>query len=1081
MTILRPVTQCLPKSITVSEQSNLPFSFVLSPYAKNSLLSSSNKSNEQQKQDQEKFVKEENKNKELSSVPLLPADSVPKCGACGAPINPCSLIQSYPAKPTRNATRVLQRNHGNGQDIDDNEYDYDSSEEDNGGEEASCYGSFLCTLCGNTTSLHPNIQAAMHPGRVGKELYLARFQENARKISKALEEKQQQFEQNGGWRSRINLRNERRHQNEDTSYIHRYFGSDLYPECKNHIMEFSVPLFNSNSSAKPIMEMNGKDCPTVLTAIIFDHGPNKDFPGYYSNVCQSIRLAVENAPPHAKIAIFLATYGNITSFDLSSSTPHLKHIPLPQNKDETNHNSQSEPYSYKNLEGDTLLEDELQWNQTHVSCTTENKIHIEAVLRALEDSLVVNAACRPHCTNHTKKIQIPNLGLVLHHLFNYLECGRHPGDLLSPNTPSDPIKENDICFAGGKIMLFLPQAPEEIGDVVVEDGGYAGTGGFGGSCAKVGRRYGANREKEQTQYFDKTQNDRISHEKSISELEKEEGQINAEFMDYFLTEKKGIADWYVDLGTRAASLAMGIEIFAIQEEENNLETKSFGFPLLKILSDKSGGCGPILLCINGENAVYNNDDLESFGDSGTVATLFREVRARCPWERSCAFGGMLRIRTSPSFSVDISPPTDEDGEENSQTSHNRYHKSGGIIGPCTANPYEPDLWHFGTCDLDTTVAFDMEIISSSGELEQSVVDDDGTVMDMPPCIQTCFMYTAVIPNGKNEFKTIRRLRIMTTNLSLADNTEKLSLSLDAEALAVVLYHKMISTSLLVGLRETRTLGQNWLLAALLATYRSGERFYKAQRNRRYNVDTDDFPFYTNDRLLSEYYPTSGSTLTAREILLGEGHEFISSLPLIVFSLLNCDAIRPATKNFRPSLDARIAATASMSIMTPSMLAKAIAPRVELWSEDGKEQIIESIRMNRIALEAALHEEEEKGEMPILLLDSPWQVMLYRHIDDDKCVDTVDDAILQVVEDAVASYRVPPPVRFSLRQQDFLKQGETVSSWERFSDAMLEDLDGEVGSSSGDEMANAFELWCTKIANTLYEEIKSNNDAKNSNS
>jgi len=279
---------------------------------------------------------------------------------------------------------------------------------------------------------------------------------------------------------------------------------------------------------------------------------------------------------------------------------------------------------------------------------------------------------------------------------------------------------------------------------------------------------------------------------------------------------------------------------------------------------------------------------------------------------------------------------------------------------------------------------------------------------------------------------------------------------------------MISTSLLVGVRETRILGQNWLLAALLANYRSAERFYKVQQNRRY-VARDEIPFYVNDRLLSEHYPTKESDLTAREILLGEGHELIASIPLILFSLLNCDAIRPATRTFRPSFDARIAAAASMSIMNPAVLARAIAPRVELWSEDGKEQRIESLRMNRVSLEEALDEEEEEnGGLPILLLDSPWQIMLYRHVDDDKNTEIMDNTILNVVEKAVASYRVPPPVRFSLRQQDYLKQGETISSWERFSDAMLEDLDGEVDADTSNEMVNAFELWCTKIANTVYE-------------
>ena len=87
MTILRPVTQLLPQSTSSSEESNLPFSFVLTPYGK---ISYENESNGN---------KSEQKDVDSEDQALLPADSVPKCGSCGAPINPCSPVYSYPTKP----------------------------------------------------------------------------------------------------------------------------------------------------------------------------------------------------------------------------------------------------------------------------------------------------------------------------------------------------------------------------------------------------------------------------------------------------------------------------------------------------------------------------------------------------------------------------------------------------------------------------------------------------------------------------------------------------------------------------------------------------------------------------------------------------------------------------------------------------------------------------------------------------------------------------------------------------------------------------------------------------------------------
>ena len=48
-----------------------------------------------------------------------------------------------------------------------------------------------------------------------------------------------------------------------------------------------------------------------------------------------------------------------------------------------------------------------EWNQTYVTCTPENKSNIESVLRALEDSLVLNGACRSYM-NYIQQMQKKN-------------------------------------------------------------------------------------------------------------------------------------------------------------------------------------------------------------------------------------------------------------------------------------------------------------------------------------------------------------------------------------------------------------------------------------------------------------------------------------------------------------------------------------------------------------------------------------------------------------------------------------------------------------------------------------------------
>ena len=74
----------------------------------------------------------------------------------------------------------------------------------------------------------------------------------------------------------------------------------------------------------------------------------------------------------------------------------------------------------------------------------------------------------------------------------------------------------------------------------------------------------------------------------------------------------------------------------------------------------------------------------------------------------------------------------------------------------------------------------------------------------------------------DELFTVRSLRVLTTKMAPSVETEVVLGSLNSEALAMVLFHKVALSSLQDGFEETQYVAQYWLLGTLLCTYRSAE-------------------------------------------------------------------------------------------------------------------------------------------------------------------------------------------------------------------------------------------------------------------
>jgi len=207
----------------------------------------------------------------------------------------------------------------------------------------------------------------------------------------------------------------------------------------------------------------------------------------------------------------------------------------------------------------------------------------------------------------------------------------------------------------------------------------------------------------------------------------------------------------------------------------------------------------------------------------------------------------------------------------------------------------------------------------------------------------------------------------------------------------------------------RIFATNWLLNVLLACYKSAHMIQDTGRTKK--------NFCAADRLINISH---GSQLTKKDKLLAKGHEQLQLTPLMVFCLIQCDALRPKFGTFDPSLDAQCAAAANMYNMSTSVMSRCIAPRLELWMSglETKRASHDSLSMNIgeiIFFIKGMYLNEVPEEKPLLFLDTPRQIMICdaQNICDlqrDTNGDLVSKTLDNTIQIATVSYRVPPPFK-----------------------------------------------------------------------
>lgn len=283
-----------------------------------------------------------------------------------------------------------------------------------------------------------------------------------------------------------------------------------------------------------------------------------------------------------------------------------------------------------------------------------------------------------------------------------------------------------------------------------------------------------------------------------------------------------------------------------------------------------------------------------------------------------------------------------------------------------------------------------------------------------------------------------------------------------------LFHNFHHHALRYGCTSVEDHAVNWLLSVLLCCYESAKKMQGLID--RYGPTVEGAAeYYPSDRLLDR----KGSQISNRNILLGRGHVVFEFLPLLVFALVQCDALRPKCGGFNPSIDARAAAAANMGNMPPLTISRCIAPRLELWltGEESKKAVNDHLNMSMNDVRYAIidhicasdnEEGEYAGPMPLLLLDSPKQALIHdcrqlcnhRRTTDEE----IPPAMIESAEDGRRSYRVAPP--FNKLVYNGVDDCACAVAMLHLSDVMVEDSLTSLKKES-------FNEWCTGIAEVLH--------------
>jgi len=792
-----------------------------------------------------------------------------------------------------------------------------------------------------------------------------------------------------------------------------------------------LPLFNEQD----YFAESAMACPPVWWIVLDGTMPQSS--PYWQTVTDSLQdilLGNDNdAPPeYAHIGLLLASQDTLSTWDLSSPVPRVSHYPL-------------EATTTKSTDEQTKIPVDL--NLTPVDPLYESSV--EATLRAVSD----NPSLKPN-NNINSADSGMALGATIETILEFMEQAKHPGDTLDDD---DETSYSTLLYAGGKITCLLGRPPLEIEPLdLVEPQSSFGLGGMGGGI------------------HDALQGDKFAH---MPDLE-DSSDLTPTNLASYCKPLQPSEDIFDIIGTRCAHAALGVDIVVVEPIEESSSRHFirpfYGLPLLRVLSDTSGAPGPLLI------------------DNGVDLT--HQVRARTPWQPGMAFATEMRVRTSPGWGVETSPI-----EPIPKATHQMaiFLSSSGVAGPAIAT--NDNFFLLGTCDKHTSVTLDLQNTDArrNVKLEQKVYGLRGRVgvkVMLKPVIQTCVAYTCIEPGKKrsSSARVLRRMKISYCAMPMATDVESIYNSIDPEALAAALFHKLALNVYEEGTVSTQQVGIDWLKALLVCVYQSALGVLENEGKKKlgmpdYQETEEEYrrnPFDASHRVLTSSgdqimtltprkSKSGKKTLEVDDVLLGQGHRRVASLALVVFSLLQCDALRPSPG---VSADARCAAIAQMASMIPRDLVKCIAPSLSLWSAKDDVPMERSIDLSLYEAIKAYKRAaaNKKGEL-VFLLDSPQQLLVYKaslkaHEETKKFklglkpyAPTKSPKLLGMIQAMTSSYRVKP---FTTLDSD--SQSETAS-FRRFIQNMIEDMP-TAGPADGEDSGN-FKDWKSDMAQLVQAELE----------
>ncbi|CAB9516646.1 sec23 sec24 transport family protein [Seminavis robusta] len=901
---------------------------------------------------------------------------------------------------------------------------------------------------------------------------------------------------------------------------------------------YQLPLLTTPEAT--YWSLPAKVCPPVCWFLLDGSCTHRS---YWNTMAHLLPQVLEDIPPHVHVGILLAatvpssgseeTATTFSYMDLTSPMPHM--LQYVQYEDEEDDDDDDDDDDNGQLfENGGLLD--------RMALVPADSLHLPNIHAAIR-SLVDYDPSQLTTTQQAYTVSMP-LGKTIESVLDYMDRAHHPGqtdDIADESEKEDAASsflEDHILYAGGKIMSFLASCPT---DLRGEDWRpltrkslprtTVGLGGFGGVVQKDAASPAAEKE-DVTKPSTNGISNRISEKKAKKKLflrrhlhdeetgirtsatgddDDEEEDLDTDMtpsslLDYYRAPEH-VEAYFTELGTQCAESALGVDIFVlVQPNDDGCEDSAeldVGLPFLRGLSDRSGAPGPLVFPVHQGYAtpISNNPDIQR---------LKREVCARAPWgaydggevesddkpaggacHQPMAFGGELRLRLSPSFEVDKSPVDEVD--EGPQLAP--LYSSGGIMGPASEEEDVGNLWRMGTCDPFTALSVDLDMKKKEAK-DKLKVDGMGEI-NWKPVMQTCFAYTAIVkdPEQPGEYLAVRQMRIACVRTPLTDDVETLYSSMDPDVIGSVLYHKLTLTLLRDGLSMAQTIGEDWLKSLLVCAYQSAETEELLQREQaekglsKYDSNNDNttLTFYANERLLDRE-----GELSAEDVLLGQGHELIKTLPLIVYSLLHCDAIRPSTasskmnvttSSYLPTTDARCAAGAQMSSMTPPTMSKCIAPRLQLWSA-GEGMILDMVDLKMEAVVQSVGEFgfEAKTGKPrpdlVLFLDAPDCIVVCdasyvssgpspsSKKNKKTCIGPLLD---NAIKAAVRSYRTPPTIIYDFDEPDSQQDPlEKRPGYRRLLASLVEDQPGNNGASN-------FKQWGENLAEQIHEELEKEDD------